>query len=222
MWFTLCKAHRTTEVYKVSSDSPGAYGDPQTRAHILDVTAELIAVHGARLKLSEVAERAGVSRQALYLHFGDRTGLLLALVNHMDAALELGPGLARVLAAPTGLVLLERAMRLNTEFWAAVAPVANVLEAAQRDDEALGAAWRDRMQFRQHAFTEMIRTIADYGELAEEWTLDDAGALLYATAHFDTWRELNDHLGWSADHYVDRMSTMLARALLRGDRGIGG
>ena len=50
-------------------------------------------------------------------------------------------------AAPTGDELLERAMQLNTDFWTAVCPVAQVLEAAQHDDEALGAAWRDRMGF---------------------------------------------------------------------------
>jgi AcrR family transcriptional regulator len=199
----------------VSSDSSSAYGDPQTRARILDVTWELIAAHGARLKLSEVAGRAGVSRQALYLHFGDRTGLLVALVDHMDTTLELGPALTHVMAAPTGEELLDRAMRLNTEFWTAVAPVANVLQGAQHDEDALGAAWRDRMTFRLHAFAEMTRTIADMDELAEDWTVEDAAAVVYAVAHFDTWRELTDRLGWSDDHYVDRMARMLGRSLLR-------
>lgn len=198
----------------VSSDGE-AYGAPQTRARILDATHDLITTRGANLKLSEVAEHAGVSRQALYLHFGDRAGLLVALVNHMDSTLELGPSLDHVLAAPTGAELLERAMRLNTEFWTAVAPVAHVLQAAQHDDDALGAAWRDRMQFRHHVFTEMIRTIADNHELADDWTVDDAAATLYAIAHFDPWRELTQRMGWNDDHYVDRMTAILQRTLLR-------
>jgi len=201
----------------VSSDSVG-YGDPHTRERILEVTGDLISVHGPNVKLSEVAERAGVSRQALYLHFGDRTGLLVALVNHMDSTLELGPALEHVLAAPTGADLLDRAMRLNTEFWAAVAPVARVLQAAQRDDDALDAAWRDRMRFRQHAFTEMIRAIADKNELADDWSIEDAAGALYAVAHFDTWRELTQQLGWSDDRYIDRMTTMLTQSLLRPTR----
>ena len=200
----------------MSSDS-SAYGDPGTRARILDATHELITTRGSNLKLSDVAERAGVSRQALYLHFGDRTGLLVALVNHMDSTLELGPALDHVLAAPTGAELLERAMRLNTRFWAAVAPVAHVLQAAQHDDDALGTAWRDRMQFRHHVFTEMIRAIADNNELADDWAVDDAAATLYAIAHFDTWRELTQHLGWNDDRYVDHLTTVLRRALLRPD-----
>lgn len=191
------------------------YGDPETRSRILEATWTLVAEKGARITLAGVAERASVSRQALYLHFGDRTGLLVALVNHMDESLDLGESLARVLAAPDGATLLEAAMRLNTSFWAQVLPVAQVLEASQHDDEALRAAWRDRMRFRHATFRGMIEALADRGELAEDWTIDDAAATLYAVAHFDTWRELVGELGWSDERYVDSMTRLLHHALLR-------
>ncbi len=192
----------------------GSYGDPETRSRILAVTWDLVADRGSSLKLSEVAARAGVSRQAVYLHFGDRNGLLLALVHHMDETLDLGESLAHVHAASTGRDLLERAMRLNTEFWTAVQPVAQVLEAAQHDDEALGAAWRDRMKLRQGVFAAMIQQLADHDQLSAQWTLEDASALLYAVAHFDTWRELTHQLHWTDDHYVEAMTRLLCRSLL--------
>lgn len=191
-----------------------AYGDPGTRNLILTATWELVADRGSNLKLSEVAERAAVSRQAIYLHFGGREGLLLALVQHMDDTLSLDESFAEVFAAPTGAELLRRVVRLNAEFWAAVQPVAQVLEAAQYDDVALGTAWRDRMQLRLSMFTMVIQQIADQGELGEDWTSEDAAALLYAVAHFDTWRELVRHLEWSPDRYVENLSRMLQRSLL--------
>jgi AcrR family transcriptional regulator len=191
-----------------------SYGDPETRARILASSWELIAERGSSLKLTEVAKRAGVSRQTLYLHFGDRTGLLLALVHHMDETLDLDQSLAHVRAAPTGAELLHRAMQLNTEFWDAVYPVAQVLEAAQYQDEALGVAWRDRMQLRRMAFATMVQQIADHGFLADEWTVKDASELLYAVAHFDTWRELTRQLGWTDGHYVEAMTQLLGRSLL--------
>ena len=107
-------------------------------------------------------------------------------------------------------------MRLNTEFWTAVFPVAQVLDAAQYDDQALGAAWRDRLKFRQLTFGSMIRQLADNGELSDVWTVEDASDMLYAVAHFDTWRELTRQLGWSDDHYVNATTTLLSRALLAG------
>jgi AcrR family transcriptional regulator len=192
-----------------------SYGDPTTRIRILEATWELVTEKGARLKLSEVATRASVSRQAVYLHFGDRSGLLVALVQHMDEALDLGESLAEVHAAPDGASLLEAAMRLNTTFWAQVFPVAQVLEAAQHEDEALGAAWRDRMRFRHATFRAMIETLAERDELDEGWSIHSAVATLYAVAHFDTWRQLLVELDWSDDLYVESMTRLLSRALLR-------
>lgn len=190
------------------------YGAAATRRRILDAAWELVGEQGARFTLADVAARASVSRQALYLHFGDRTGLLVALVQHMDEALDLADALAAVHAARDGSTLLDAAMRLNSTFWAEVLPVAQVLEAAQHDDEALGAAWRDRMRFRQAAFRAMVETLAERGQLASDWTVDDAAATLYAVAHFDTWRELVVELDWSDDHYVASMTRLLQRALL--------
>ena len=191
-----------------------AYGDPQTRNRILRATWELIVERGSQMKLSDVASRASVSRQAVYLHFGDRAALLVALVTHMDDTLDLRGSLAAVQGAQDGAALLEAAMLLNTTFWGQVAPVARVLEAAQHTDEALGTAWRDRMKRRRAAFRAMVETLHRRGELADGWTIDDAAATLYAVAHFDTWRELVDELGWSDDHYVQSMTRLLQRALL--------
>jgi AcrR family transcriptional regulator len=204
------------------SSEVGLYGNPDTRTRILVATWELLRDRGASLRVGEVAERAGVSRQAIYLHFADRTGLLVALVNYIDETLELGESLARVQAATSGTDLLERAMRLNTEFWAKVEPVARVLEAAQYDDVALGAAWQDRMELRQLTFGRMIERLAEMGELADEWQVESATAVLYAIAHFDTWRELTRRLGWTDDQYVATMSQVLRRSLLARSSGSSG
>ena len=194
--------------------SKTGYGDPDTRARILEAAWAAVTEQGARIKLADVAKRASVSRQALYLHFGDRAGLLVALVNHIDESLDLGRSLDDVRAAPDGATLLEALMRLNTTFWAQVLPVAQVLEASQYDDPALGAAWRDRMRFRQGVFRGMVETLAARGELAEDWNIDDAAATLYAITHFDTWRELVTELGWSHDRYVESMTRLLRHTLL--------
>lgn len=196
------------------SSKKADYGSSQTREHILQVSWDLIANHDSNLKLTDVATRSGVSRQAIYLHFGDRTGLLLALVRHMDETLDLGSKLAHVRAAPDGAELIKRAMSLNTRFWSEVFPVARILEAAQNDDAALRSAWRDRMKFRQQGFLAMIEKIAELGELSPDWDIEDAAAVLYATTHFDTWRELTHQLSWTEERYVATMTRLLCQALL--------
>jgi AcrR family transcriptional regulator len=63
------------------------------RRQVLDASAALVASDGVdALSLREVARRAGVSHQAPYHHFGDREGILAALVEEGFA--RLGDGLA--------------------------------------------------------------------------------------------------------------------------------
>ncbi|MEO1061248.1 MAG: TetR family transcriptional regulator [Actinomycetota bacterium] len=194
--------------------SESAYGDAETRRRILDAARRLLSERGATVRLSDVAERAGVSRQALYLHFDGRSGLFVALVQHMDETLELGASVEQVFAAPDGEELLTRLVRLNATFWAAVDPVAQVLEAGRHVDEAMRAAWDDRMAQRRAIFGAVVDRLAGSGELAAAWHPDDAAAVLYAAAHYDGWRELLARFGWSEERYVDALSLQLRRSLL--------
>ncbi len=196
------------------SSDPHVYGTPDTRQRILAATWSLIAEAGASFKIRDVAQRAEISRQAVYLHFGDRSGLLVGLVQHIDDVLELGASLGHVFEAPTSTELLQRLLRLNTEFWEAVAPVAQVLEAAQHDDHAVADAWRDRMLLRRHVFTTAVHQISGHNELATEWSVDGGAAMVYAVAAFEPWRELTRELGWNDDRYVEETTRLLVRALL--------
>lgn len=194
--------------------SRDGYGDPETRVRILQTAQSLITEHGSNLKLSQVATRAGLSRQAIYLHFGDRTGLLVALVQFMDETLELGESLAHIFEATSGAAIIQRTMELHSSFNNAIDSVALVLEAAQYEDEALGAAWRDRMRFRHQVHRDIVNRIADLGDLADRWTVETATDLFYSLTLLGPWRELTRELGWTSDHYIGHMTTLLSQALL--------
>ncbi|CAN5621245.1 hypothetical protein BH23ACI1_BH23ACI1_32920 [soil metagenome] len=194
--------------------SPASYGDPATRERILATTRALVAERGPKLKLSDVADLAGVSRQTVYLHFGDRTGLLVALVQYMDGKLALEESLTHLFQAETGAEVIARMMALHGRFSASIDPVALMLEGAQYDDEALGAAWRDRMHFRHQVHQKIVQRIADLGALAQEWPLETAADLLYALTLPGPWRELTRELGWTQSRYVDAMTLLLGKALL--------
>ncbi|MEN8041959.1 MAG: TetR/AcrR family transcriptional regulator [Actinomycetota bacterium] len=194
--------------------SGDAYGDPETRRRILEATRELISKHGSDLRLGDVADRAGVSRQTIYLHFGDRTHLLVALVRHMDESLDLGESLAHVRAADNSSEAIARTMELHSSFSAAIDSVALVLESAQYEDEALSTAWRDRMRFRLGVHRDLVQRMADCGDLADTWTVDAAADLFYAVTLPGPWRELTRELGWSDEQYIEGMSGFLQRALL--------
>ncbi|MQB01932.1 MAG: TetR family transcriptional regulator [Actinobacteria bacterium] len=192
----------------MSSDAR-AYGDPDTRRRILFATWEAIEEVGADIRLRDVAERARVSRQAVYLHFGDRANLLLALVEFMPETLGFPKLLAHVFAAESGVEMLRRAVVLHSTYNAKIDSVARVLEAAQYQDTALGAAWRDRMTRSRAAHRMIVQRIAEEGRLTDGWTVEDAGDLFYTVTMQSPWRELTCELGWSPKQYARRMTKLL-------------
>jgi len=196
------------------SSSMDSYGDPETRDRILQATWELIALHGSSPRLSDVAKQAGVSRQAVYLHFGDRTGLLVALVEYMDERLGLDEAAVRIHDARTGVEALETMVQTLSLFAPKIDPVAQVLEAAQYQDEAVGGAWRNRMAGRRALNQAIFQRIADEGHLAEGWTVEAAAGLSYTLTMPGPWRELTRGLGWSPQQYAENVTKLLRRSLL--------
>src|SRR5476651_2058 len=55
--------------------------EPDTKTRILD--AALVCAAESRLTMAAVAAQAGLSRQAIYLHFPDREALLAALAHRL-------------------------------------------------------------------------------------------------------------------------------------------
>src|SRR5258708_27539486 len=56
----------------------------RTRRRILDKAAALLRRHGpASVTMADVAHSAGLSRQAVYLHFESRTKLMVAILRHI-------------------------------------------------------------------------------------------------------------------------------------------
>lgn len=96
-----------------------------TRAMILDAVLDEVGDSGlARLSVEAVAERAGVSRQTVYRHFGNRDGMIEqailreehAFIDRMLAAAEGGESLqAAVQAAVTTALALARAHPVLTQ-----------------------------------------------------------------------------------------------------------
>ncbi|MGW1780253.1 TetR/AcrR family transcriptional regulator [Streptomyces sp. NPDC002143] len=91
----------------------------RNRARLLDAAARLVAERGAaHVTMQEVAEAAGVGKGTLFRRFGDRDGLLLALLGEAEAEFEeaytegpppLGPGAsARDRLEAFGRALIER------------------------------------------------------------------------------------------------------------------
>ena len=90
------------------SSTPEPYGDPQTRTSILEAAWALLEERGTGIRIADIAAKAGVSRQAVYLHFGDRDSLFVGLGDHIDVSFGRDRLRAHVFGAPTAVESLRR------------------------------------------------------------------------------------------------------------------
>jgi AcrR family transcriptional regulator len=190
------------------------YGDPDTRRRILQAAWELLEQQGAGVRLVDVADRAGVSRQAVYLHFGDRSGLLVALVDFIDVSLGAVQLRAHIHGGATGVESLQRWIETMSWYTAKIDRVTQVLESGKDQDEALAAAWRDRMGRRQLHIRSIVERIAAEGGLAEGWSVDAAVDLIYVVTMPGAWREFTRELGWTGAQYAQNLTRLVQSALL--------
>ena len=179
-------------------------------ARILDAALTLITRReGADVTMAEIAKAAGMSRQGVYLHFADRTDLMLALVRHVHEKFGAAEEIRKAGEAPTAIAAMREwvslQVRLNPVIW----PVARALEAVRRTDEAAEQAWQDRMAHRLEACRGIIARMQEEETLKEGISQDEAADLLWTIASLRTWEDLVLERGWTTAQYEKRITRLL-------------
>lgn len=188
---------------------------PETRIAILRAAQRLLDRYGPeRVRMSDVAREAGFSRQAVYLHFGSRAGLLVALVEHVDRTAGIEARVAAVLAAPDGPEMLRRFIHFHAEFNPHVHAAGNAIAHARHRDPDAAAAWESRTQGRLAGCRELVRRLVAEGRLAAGWTAEEAADLAWALTALDTWHALVMERGWTSAQYEQHLHRVLRSALL--------
>jgi AcrR family transcriptional regulator len=190
-------------------------GESETRKRIFEATWKLLeAQRGQSVRMRDIADAAGVSRQALYLHFGSRTELMVATTRYLDGVLGLDERLARYNAATTWVEILEAFI----EFWGNYIPeihgMARALLAVRETDEAAAAAWADRMAAVRDGWRNAVEGLDRDGMLAAGWSREQAIDWLWTMLSVQGWEQLTVECGWSREEYVGRMQGVARRVLV--------
>lgn len=197
-------------------------GDPETRCKILDAANDLLEEHpGAAVSMSEIATRAGVSRQALYLHFADRAALFVEVSRLADETNRTPDRQRRIDNAPSGRAAFREAIALQAYLKPRLKGVATGMDVLRRTDPAADAAWKEREHARLDRCEQLVRRLADEHELADGWTVADAARCFWAFTSQRVWDDLVLDQGWSNGRYRSRLTEALERALLRPVAGEG-
>lgn len=189
-------------------------GATSTRGAILDAASRLFAEHGGIVRLEDIAEAAGVSRQTVYVHFGSRTGLLVAMAQHLDEGGTLHRLVQQVFEAASAVEALDAVVTVHADYYPLAYPVAKVFMSGRRDDEALRAAWDDRMTARRNLYREVVEWLQRDATLAPGWDVETGTDMLWTMTSWEVWEQLVQDRGWSKDQYCECLRTVLQRALV--------
>jgi AcrR family transcriptional regulator len=195
-------------------------GDPATRQRILEAARELLESRpGAIIAMGEVAKLAGVSRQALYLHFADRTALFLEVSRQADSTARTPARQRGIDEAPTARDALREAIALQAFLKPRLRGVATALDVLRRSDPAADAAWKEREHARLQRCEQVVQRLHDEGELASGWEVPTAARCFWAVTSQRVWDDLVMDQGWSTTKYRNHITAMLEAALLRPEEG---
>lgn len=183
-----------------------------TSSRILEAAmTQLRASQGASLTMAEVAAQAGVSRQAVYLHFADRGALLTALVRYVDEGRA--AKISAIAKAPSARAAVAAMVALGASDNPALWPVARILDGSRHGDAAVEAVWQERQSdwlASCHAIAERFQT---EGALAPHLSLDAAADLLWTLTSSKLWEEVVVGRGWSAERYRRHITYLAVGAL---------
>lgn len=189
----------------------------RTRAALLDATRAILEDEGFEaLTMAAVAERAGVSRRAVYLHFASRAALVDSLFEHIAEREGLAESTRRIWEAPDAVAALDEWARHLARYHTRLIPVTRAIERIRRAD-ADAARHRQRVVRAQLANCRRLAVgLYDEGRLAPPWTVDTATDMLWALISTDMIEGLLVDRRWSRRALAGHLSVLLRSTFARG------
>jgi AcrR family transcriptional regulator len=195
-----------------------------TQERLLEAARYLLVERGYHgVGVREIAESAGVSRQAVYAHhFGSKVELLTALLDHLDRVEGIDDLLRPAFNASSGVEALRLAVAANGEFERRIGDVARVLEAARRSDPDAAQVWADRQARKRAGIESLVDRVADEGRLRAGWSRQVATDFVVALSSTQVVDQLVAERGWSVEAYAEAISQAIEGALVTAAAGDDG
>lgn len=186
----------------------------RTHAAILEAAWKRLSTPGDRARLEDVAADAGVTRQTVYLHFGTRAALLIALVEHMDRELGLAREVTAIRACADPEEALLRNVALTARYQPKIHGVAMALVQLAPDDADARAALADRMSLRRAGLVAIVTRLRRARRLVESWSPSQVADALLDAGGPSSYQHLVVERGWSTKQF-ERWLVHVARSFVR-------
>lgn len=195
----------------------------RTREALLSATRAILEQDGFEaLTMAAVADRAGVTRRAVYLHYASRAELVDALFDYMAEAEGLEESLARVWAAPDAVAALDEWAAHLARYHLRLLAVDRAVERVRRVDEDAAAHRRRVSAARLASCRRLSDQLAAEGRLAAPWTPQTAADMIYSLSTSDVVEGLTSDRGWSRKRLAELLAVLLKSSLVAEAGGTAG
>lgn len=189
----------------------------ETRQKILDSTLKLLekSAGGKEVRMSDIAKDAGISRQAVYLHFPTRADLLIAVTYRLDEIYDAAGRLVKPTDAKTGTLRLEAYIEAWFGYLPLIYGVVKAMMDMRDQDDAAKEAYDLRMQHIRNACETTILALKNENQLQEHLTTEVATDILWTMLSIPTWEQYRFQCGWTAQECILRTQLNAKAVLLK-------
>jgi len=197
-----------------------------TRVRILQAADVEFANAGYQgTTMARIAERAGVSVQAVYFYFRTKPLLLRELIVRavMGYADPVRPEDAdwfnELLQRTDGVVALRAFSEGGTPIFHRASVANETARAAAPTDVDVAKVYADVERLREEQFQRIASALEQHGALRPDLTVRTATDILLTLASPQTYLQLTHRRGWTDEHWTDWLADSLARLLLAERNG---
>jgi len=208
------QAKKTKRTYNASRRRASA---ERRRERILQTARKLFRHYGyGATSIERIADEAGVAVPTVYAIYGSKRALLFALLDQVDAVVDVA-GLSMDLQAAAGDARkqLRRVVSFTCRFYAQAGDLIDVARGAGSTNEDLLALWREGEERRLRGQRPLADEWKRSGALRENLSANEALDILWAMTGADHYRLFVVERNWPAARYEARLADFLECLLLR-------
>lgn len=189
-----------------------------TRTKILKAAWMLLEADDAKaggkgVRMADIAKAAGISRQAVYLHFPARAELLAETTRYIDEVKDIGARLAPSRAAKTGRDRLHAFVQAWGNYVPEIYSVCRAILTMAATDAEAAAAWNARMQDMREGCEAAVQALKADGDLNPDYAPKQATDMLWMMLSIQTWEHYRHACGWSQKRYLETTQQAAQRLL---------
>jgi len=186
------------------------------KERIIEAALKLIIKRGGvDITMAQIAKAARMSRQAVYLHFADRSALMISLARHTDEKRDLQKEIQHIHSAPSGVESMRRMVALQARSNPLIWPIARMFEAVRHSDAEVERFWQDRLQAQLAECQWIMRRVEKEGDLNRGLPVEVAADLMWTLGSLRMWEDLVLLRGWSGKKYEEYLFSVLLRAVTK-------